>query len=54
MQAQVALWQQLLRGVCQSGQMSEGRFDAYCRNIGNFVAWIGEETAIDAIDENKL
>jgi integrase len=52
--AQVAAWQTLLRGVCQSGQMSEGRFDAYCRNIGNFVAWIGPETAIDAIDEAKL
>jgi integrase len=52
--AQVEAWKTLLHGVCQSGQMSEGRFDAYCRNIGNFVAWIGEETAIDAIDESKL
>ena len=52
--AQVESWQQLLRSVCQSGQMSEGRFDAYCRNIGNFVAWIGPETPIDAIDEAKL
>jgi integrase len=34
--------------------MSEGRFDAYCRNIRAFVDWIGPETAIDAIDENKL
>jgi integrase len=53
-QAQVDHWRQLLRGVCVSGQMSEGRFDAYCRNIGNFVTWIGPETAIDAIDEAKL
>ncbi len=52
--AQVEAWQTLLRGVCQSGQMSEGRFDAYCRNVGNFVAWIGPETPIDAIDEAKL
>jgi len=52
--AQVDAWQNLLRGVCQSGQMSEGRFDAYCRNIGNFIAWIGSETAIDSIDEAKL
>lgn len=52
--AQVEAWQTLLRSVCQSGQMSEGRFDAYCRNIGKFVEWIGEDTAIDAIDEAKL
>src|SRR5581483_7474991 len=44
----------LLRSVCQSGQMSEGRYDGYCRNIGNYVQWIGEDTAIDAIDEAKL
>ncbi len=47
--AQVEAWETLLRGVCQSGQMSEGRFDAYCRNIGTFVQWIGADTAIDAI-----
>src|SRR5262249_36883774 len=52
--AQVEAWRQLLRGVCQSGQMSEGRFDAYGRNIGKFTEWIGPETAIDAIDEAKL
>ena len=34
--------------------MSEGRFDAYCRNIGKFAEWIGAQTAIDAIDEAKL
>ena len=27
--------------ACQSGQMSEGRYDAYCRNIGTFMDWIG-------------
>lgn len=52
--AQVEGWRALLRGVCQSGQMSEGRYDAYCRNIRAFTDWIGEETAIDAIDEVKL
>ena len=52
--AQVDTWEQLLRSVCQSGQMSEGRYDAYCRNIAIFVDWIGERTAIDAIDETKL
>jgi integrase len=52
--AQVEAWRTLLRSACQSGQMSEGRYDAYCRNIGNFVAWIGPETTIDAIDEAKL
>jgi integrase len=52
--AQIEAWKTLLRGVCQSGQMSEGRFDAYCRNIGKFVDWIGPETAIDAVDEAKL
>lgn len=54
LKAQVAAWQTLLRGICQSGQMSEGRFDAYCRNIGKFVEWLGEDTAIDAIDETRL
>jgi integrase len=52
--AQVENWKSLLRDSCHAGQLSEGRFDAYCRNIGNFVAWIGPETAIDAIDEDKL
>jgi integrase len=52
--AQVDSWKTLLRGACQSGQMSEGRFDAYCRNIRAFVDWIGPQTAIDAIDEAKL
>jgi integrase len=52
--AQVDAWRTLLHSVCQSGQMSEGRFDGYCRNIGIFVNWIGEATAIDAIDEAKL
>ncbi|MBX6312455.1 MAG: hypothetical protein IRY99_05975 [Isosphaeraceae bacterium] len=52
--AQVDSWKTLLRGACQSGQMSEGRFDAYCRNIRAFVEWIGPQTAIDAIDEAKL
>ena len=52
--AQVDLWQTLLYGVSQSGQMSEGRFDAYSRNVRAFVDWIGPETAIDAIDETKL
>ncbi len=52
--AQVEAWQALLRGVCQSGQMSEGRFDAYCRNIGNFAEWVGPQAAVDVIDEAKL
>jgi len=52
--AQVDAWQQLLRGACLSRQMSEGRFDAYCRNIGHFVTWIGPEAPIDAVDEAKL
>ena len=51
---QVEAWKTLLRGVTQSGQMSEGRYDAYCRNIRIFVDWIGAETSIDAIDEAKL
>lgn len=52
--AQVEAWQSLLRGVCQSGQMSEGRYDAYCRNIRVFTGWVGPGTAIDAIDEARL
>ncbi|HUE14747.1 MAG TPA: tyrosine-type recombinase/integrase [Planctomycetaceae bacterium] len=52
--AQVDSWLQLLKSICQSGQMSEGRCDAYSRNIRIFVDWIGETTAIDKIDEAKL
>ncbi len=52
--AQVEAWKNLLRSACQSGQMSEGRFDAYCRNIRPFADWIGQHAAIDAIDESKL
>ncbi len=39
--AQVEAWKTLLRGVCQSGQMSEGRYDAYCRKIGHSPDWSG-------------
>lgn len=52
--AQILAWQALLRGVTQSGQMSEGRFDSYCRGIVIFEEWIGKETAIDQIDEARL
>jgi integrase len=52
--AQVEIWTTLLRGVCQSGQMSEGRYDAYCRKIRPFENWIGPQSPIDAIDEAKL
>jgi hypothetical protein len=44
---QIDSWKQLLRSVCQSGQMSEGRYDAYGRNIEVFLAWLGEDVAID-------
>jgi integrase len=52
--AQIEAWKTLLRSICQSGQMSEGRFDAYSRHIDKFADWIGEDTAIDAIDEARL
>lgn len=52
--AQVEAWTTLLRGVCQSGQMSEGRYDAYCRKIRPFENWIGPQSPIDAIDEARL
>lgn len=52
--AQVDGWKNLLRAACQSKQLSEGRYDAYCRNIDTFVRWIGPGVAIDAIDEAKL
>ncbi|WP_165073872.1 tyrosine-type recombinase/integrase [Paludisphaera rhizosphaerae] len=51
---QVENWKNLLRDSCHAGQLSEGRFDAYCRNIGTFVAWIGPQTSVDAVDEDKL
>lgn len=53
-EAQVEAWRQLLQATAQSGQMSEGRYDGYRRNIAKFVDWIGGNTAIDAIDETKL
>jgi len=52
--AQVEAWKGLLRSACQSRQLSEGRYDAYCRRIRPFMEWIGPRTAIDAIDEAKL
>lgn len=52
--AQVEDWKALLRGVCQSGQMSEGRFDAYCRNVKHFVQWMGPESPIDSIDASRV
>ncbi len=52
--AQVKAWQDFLRNICKSGQMSEGRFDSYCRAVGIFRDWIGEATPVDAIDEAKL
>jgi integrase len=52
--AQVEAWKELLRSVCQSGQMSGGRLDGYSRNIMKFATWIGEQAPIDAIDEAKL
>jgi integrase len=52
--AQIEAWKSLLHGICQSGQMSEGRYDAYCRNIVAFTDWVGLQAAIDEIDEAKL
>lgn len=52
--AQAEEWKAMLRGMCQAGQMSEGRFDAYARKIRPFVDWMGPGAAIDAIDEAKL
>ncbi len=54
MAAQVDSWKNLLRAACQSGPMSEGCYDAYCRKIRPFAEWIGPQSAIDAIDEAKL
>jgi integrase len=53
-EAQVDAWKGLLRSACQSRQLSEGRYDAYCRRIRPFTEWIGPRTAIDTIDEAKL
>ncbi|WP_422929744.1 tyrosine-type recombinase/integrase [Singulisphaera sp. PoT] len=52
--AQVEAWKGLLRSACRSGQISEGRFDAYCRKIRPFAAWIGPGSSIDVIDEARL
>lgn len=52
--AQVEAWRQLLHSACQSGQMSEGRYEGYRRNIAKFVEWIGPDSSIDLIDEARL
>ena len=52
--AQVTAWTELLRSACQSRQISEGRYDAYCRRIRTFAAWIGPELSVEVIDEAKL
>src|SRR5271166_541050 len=52
--AQVDAWKNLLKSACQSGQMSEGRFDAYCRNIRVFADYTGSQAPIDTIDETRL
>jgi integrase len=52
--AQVDAWKSLLHSACQSCQLSEGRYDAYCRRIRPFMDWIGSRTAIDGIDEAKI
>ena len=52
--AQVDAWKGLLRSACQSRQLSEGRYDAYCRRIGPFMEWVGPRSAVDDIDEGKL
>jgi integrase len=54
LRAQVKDWVKFLHSVCRSGQMSEGRYDAYRRNIAIFEAWSGPDSAVDAIDEAKL
>src|SRR5262249_42701881 len=51
---QVAEWKTFLHAACQAGQMSEGRYDAYCRNIGIFVAWAGPGTAIGELPTRVL
>lgn len=52
--AQVEAWKTLLRSACQSRQLSEGRYDAYCRRIRPFMEWVGPSSPVDAIDEAKL
>ena len=42
--AQVETWKGLLRSACQSKQLSEGRYDAYCRRIRPFMEWIGPDS----------
>jgi integrase len=52
--AQVDAWKGLLRSACQSKQLSEGRYDAYCRRIRPFMEWVGPQSSIDALDEGKF
>ena len=52
--AQVGCLEKLLLAACQSGQMSEGRYDAYCRQHQELSSTGSGRTAIDAIDEARL
>lgn len=52
--AQVAEWGKFLRSVCQAGQMSTGRYDAYLRNVAVFEAWAGPDASVETIDEAKV
>lgn len=51
MAAQVEAWKGQLRAACESNQMSEGRYDAYCRRIRPFASFVA---VIDAISEATL
>jgi integrase len=51
---QVETWKKFLLAICGAGQMSPGRYDAYCRNIETFADWVGQDAAIDTVDEVKL
>ncbi len=53
-EAQIKAWESLLHSVCQTGQMSVGRYDAYCRNMKTFKEWMGAVASIDEINEAKV
>jgi integrase len=50
---QVERWKALLLSLCRTGQITELRYEAYCRKIRTFTDWIGP-VSVDAIDESAV
>jgi hypothetical protein len=52
--AQVEAWGRFLLAGVAAGQLSDGRYDAYLRNVGVFSEWAGPDAPVDCITAPKL